>query len=97
MPPFSAGVRREEVKVHVEDGNILEISGERSKEEEQGTDTWHRVERRRGKFRRRFRLPNDADMDAVRSSLEHGVLTVTVPKRLGAVGGQPTVRAIDIS
>ncbi|XP_078433651.1 18.1 kDa class I heat shock protein-like [Wolffia australiana] len=90
------GVKREEVKVHVEDGNVLEISGERSKEEERGTATWHRVERRRGKFRRRFRLPEDADMDAVRSTLERGVLTVTVPKRAGMEGRRPSVRPIDI-
>ena len=84
------------MKVQVEDGNVLEISGERTKEEDKGKDRWHRVERRRGRFRRRFRLPGDADMDKVKSSLEHGVLTVTVPKMAGAVGG-PSVRAIDIS
>ncbi|XVE60854.1 hypothetical protein DITRI_Ditri05aG0160300 [Diplodiscus trichospermus] len=49
------GVRKEEVKVHVEDGNILQISGERSKEEEDKNGKWHRVERRRGSFVRRFR------------------------------------------
>lgn len=37
-----AGVRKEGVKVHVEDGNILEISGERTEEEEEDkSDTWH--------------------------------------------------------
>ncbi|XVF63218.1 hypothetical protein PTKIN_Ptkin09bG0070100 [Pterospermum kingtungense] len=38
------GVRKEEEKVHVEDGNILQISGERSKEKKDESDQWHRVE-----------------------------------------------------
>lgn len=90
------GVKREELNVHVEDGNILQISGERTREEEESTDTWHRAERRRGSFLRRFRLPLDADMDAVRCSLDHGVLTVTVPKREAAAVPQ-TIRAVDIA
>ncbi|XP_078430749.1 16.9 kDa class I heat shock protein 1-like [Wolffia australiana] len=90
------GVKREELNVHVEDGNILQISGERTKEEEESTDTWHRAERRRGSFLRRFRLPQDADMDAVRCELAHGVLTVTVPKR-EAGGPVRSIRAVDIA
>ncbi|CAA7395078.1 unnamed protein product [Spirodela intermedia] len=90
------GVKREELNVHVEDGNILQISGERTREEEESTDTWHRAERRRGSFLRRFRLPLDADMDAVRCSLDHGVLTVTVPKREAAAVPR-TIHAVDIA
>lgn len=64
-----AGVRKEDVKVHVEDGNILEISGERTDEEEEDkSDTWHRVERRRGRFTRRFRLLENANLDGIKCS-----------------------------
>ena len=90
----SKGVRREELNVHVEDGNILQISGERTREEEESTDTWHRSERRRGSFLRRFRLPPESDMDAVCCSLDHGVLKVTVPKKETA---PRSIRAVDIS
>ncbi|GLT50868.1 hypothetical protein SLA2020_243250 [Shorea laevis] len=38
------------------------------------------VERSRGKFLRRFRLPKNAKMDEVKASMENGLLTVTVPK-----------------
>uniref|UniRef100_A0ACD5TWS2 Uncharacterized protein n=1 Tax=Avena sativa TaxID=4498 RepID=A0ACD5TWS2_AVESA len=48
------GLKKEEVKVEVEDGSILQISGERNKEQEEKTDTWHRQERSSGKFLRRF-------------------------------------------
>ncbi|XAR60675.1 hypothetical protein NMG60_11034143 [Bertholletia excelsa] len=74
------GLRKEEVKVEIEDDRVLQISGERNAEKEEKNDTWHRVERSSGKFVRRFRLPENAKMDQVKASMENGVLTVTVPK-----------------
>ncbi|CAL4921936.1 unnamed protein product [Urochloa decumbens] len=74
------GLKKEEVKVEVEDGNILQISGERNMEQEEKNDKWHRVERSSGKFMRRFRLPENAKTDQIKASMENGVLTVTVPK-----------------
>ncbi|OAY80663.1 16.9 kDa class I heat shock protein 2-like [Ananas comosus] len=88
------GVKREEVKVEVEEGGILQISGERSKEKEEKTDKWHRVERSSGKFLRRFRLPENAKLDEVKATMENGVLTVTVPK---TEVKKPEVKAIEIS
>jgi HSP20 family protein len=43
--------------VEIEDDRVLQISEERSVEKEDKNDTWNRVERRSGKFSRRFRLP----------------------------------------
>ncbi|XP_007016441.2 PREDICTED: 17.4 kDa class I heat shock protein [Theobroma cacao] len=88
------GLKKEEVKVEVEEGRVLQISGERSKEQEENNDTWHRVERSCGKFLRRFRLPENAKMDQIKASMENGVLTVTVPKEEEK---KPEVKAIDIS
>ncbi|KAM1053986.1 hypothetical protein FF1_001436 [Malus domestica] len=87
------GIKKEEVKVEVEDGRVLQISGERSREQEEKNDTWHRVERSSGKFMRRFRLPENAKLDQVKAAMENGVLTVTVPKEVK----RPDVKAIDIS
>lgn len=88
------GLKKEEVKVEVEDGRVLQISGERSREQEEKNDKWHRVERSSGKFMRRFGLPENAKMDQIRASMENGVLTVTVPKEEVK---KPEVKAIDIS
>ncbi|KAF7054505.1 hypothetical protein CFC21_062167 [Triticum aestivum] len=88
------GLKKEEVKVEVEDGNVLQISGERNKEQEEKTGTWHRVERSSGKFLRRFRLPDNAKADQIKAAMENGVLTVTVPKKEVK---EPEVKSIQIS
>ncbi|KAF8683637.1 hypothetical protein HU200_044563 [Digitaria exilis] len=88
------GLKKEEVKVEIEDGNVLQISGERSKEREEKNDQWHRVERSSGKFLRRFRLPENAKTEQIKASMENGVLTVTVPKEEAK---KPDVKAIQIS
>ncbi|KAK9123802.1 hypothetical protein Sjap_013404 [Stephania japonica] len=89
------GLKKEEVKVEVEEGRVLQISGERRREAEEKTDNWHRVERSSGKFLRRFRLPENAKVDQVKATMENGVLTVTVPKE--EVKKPHEVKAIDIS
>ncbi|KAL5983456.1 hypothetical protein ACLOJK_017542 [Asimina triloba] len=88
------GLNKEEVKVEVEDGRVLQISGERSREKEEKNDTWHRVERSSGKFLRRFRLPENAKVEEMNAAIENGVLTVTVPKEEVK---KPDVKAIEIS
>ncbi|CAI7843803.1 unnamed protein product [Closterium sp. NIES-53] len=75
------GLRREEVKVQIEDGNVLAIRGERTREKKEDTGRYHRMERSSGKFLRRFRLPENTEVDKVTANTEHGVLTVTVPKK----------------
>ncbi|KAK4722324.1 hypothetical protein R3W88_012557 [Solanum pinnatisectum] len=84
-----------DLKVQIED-DILEISGERVKEEEKGDDKWHRVERRRGSFCRKFRLPENVNVEGISCGLENGVLTVNVPKK-ETQEVPKNVKAIDIA
>ncbi|XP_050290186.1 class I heat shock protein-like [Quercus robur] len=88
------GLKKEEVKVEIEDDRVLQISGERNVEKEEKNDKWHRVERSSGKFLRKFRLPENAKMDQVKACMENGVLTVTVPK---VEVKKPDVKTIEIS
>ncbi|KAL3531753.1 hypothetical protein ACH5RR_005274 [Cinchona calisaya] len=77
------GVRREDVRVEVEDDKILKITGERfmeNVEERHGDQYWNHVQRSRGKYLTAFRLPENSRIDQIRSTMENGVLTVRVPK-----------------
>lgn len=73
------GVKAGEIKVQIEDDNVLVISGERKRDKEDGAK-YLRMERRVGKFMRKFTLPENANVDAISAVCQDGVLTVTVQK-----------------
>lgn len=78
------GLRRDDVSVTVS-GDRLTLQGERKKEREEQNPRFHRVERSYGSFSRSFTLPDDADLDAVKAHCENGELTITIPRRAGAI------------
>ncbi len=75
------GMKQEDIRVEV-DANTLTISGERKHEKEEKDDKkhYHYYERSYGSFERTFTLPHDADGDKIKAKVEHGVLTVDIPK-----------------
>jgi len=72
-------VKKEDVKVTVENG-VLTITGERKFEKEEKGKKYHRIERAYGNFIRSFTLPDDADANKVSAEFKDGVLSVRVSK-----------------
>jgi HSP20 family protein len=72
-------VKKNDVKVRVEDG-VLYISGERNLEKEEKGKRYHRIERAYGSFTRTFSLPEDADAQQVKAEFKDGLLSVHVAK-----------------
>lgn len=73
------GVKKEDVKVTIQDG-MLTIQGERKQEKEDKGKKFHRVECSYGSFVRSFRVPDDADESTVKAEFKDGMLNVTLPK-----------------
>jgi HSP20 family protein len=77
------GVKKDDVKVSVQNG-VLTLQGERNDEEESQGVHFHRVERFHGSFSRSFTLPPSVDANQVKAAFRDGVLTVTLSKRPGS-------------
>jgi HSP20 family protein len=72
-------VKKEDVKVTVENGTLT-ITGERKFEKEEKGKKYHRIERAYGSFMRSFTLPEGAAGDKVSADFKDGVLKVHLPK-----------------
>ncbi|MDH4187817.1 MAG: Hsp20/alpha crystallin family protein [Nitrospira sp.] len=72
-------VKKEDVKVTVENG-VLTIQGERKQEKEDKGKKYHRVERSYGSFVRSFTLPDLVDEEKVKAEFKDGVLNLQLPK-----------------
>jgi HSP20 family protein len=72
-------VRKEDVKVTVENG-VLTLQGERRQEKEEKGKRFHRVERSYGSFVRSFTLPESVDESFVKAEYKDGVLNLHLPK-----------------
>lgn len=72
-------LKKEEVKVSVENGELT-ISGERKSEKEEKGKKFHRIERSYGSFLRSFTLPESVSGDKVTAEFKDGMLMVHLPK-----------------
>ena len=72
-------VKKEDVRVELQDG-MLCLQGERRQEQEEKGKKFHRIERAYGRFERRLALPNDVDPQKVEAEFKDGVLQVHLPK-----------------
>jgi len=83
-------VRKEDVKVSVENG-VLRVEGERKQETEEKGKKFHRVERSYGSFLRTFMVPPDAEESKVAADFKDGILKVHLPKT-----EKPRPKAIEV-
>lgn len=74
------GVEPKDIEITAEKG-VLTIRGERHSRTEENSSAYRRLERRSGKFLRRFTLPDSANLDAISAKHTQGVLEVTIPKQ----------------
>ena len=73
------GVKKEDIKVDVEEDRLV-ISGEKKLKEELKEEDYYKVESYYGSFKRSFSLPENIDMENITASSEDGVLEVVIPK-----------------
>lgn len=85
-------VKKEDVKITVQDG-VLSLSGERRLEKEEKGKKFHRIERSYGRFERSFVLPDSIDEQKIHASYDNGVLHLMLPK---APSTRPTTREIKV-
>jgi HSP20 family protein len=75
-----AGVKKENLKVKVNEDNLLTISGEKPYDSKSESETTIRTERFFGNFTRSFVLPDNLDKDSISASYEDGVLKLVIRK-----------------
>jgi HSP20 family protein len=74
------GVDGSDIEITSDDG-ILTVSGERKSDDTPEDARITRRERVSGRFARRFRLPDAADVEQIRAQARNGILEVRIPKR----------------
>lgn len=74
------GIAEKDLEVTVT-GNRLTVSGKREAETEDRSDRYYTYERSYGAFTRSFTLPDGADTEKLRASLDKGVLLIAIPKK----------------
>jgi HSP20 family protein len=73
------GIRQEDLNIQLT-GNRLAVTGRREDTHRRDEGNQFAMERSFGTFARSFSLPDGVDTRAIKADLDHGVLTVTLPK-----------------
>lgn len=85
------GVKKEDVKITVNDENVLNIKGVKSRpfveskdaaegEVQQSERTYVKAERRFGEFNRSFLLPENINKESIQAKYENGILNISLAK-----------------
>jgi HSP20 family protein len=74
------GIRKEDIKISVNEDKMLIISGTKRKEDQYEDMSYLRSERVYSDFKRSFVLPDNLDTDRIAAKYENGVLEISLPK-----------------
>jgi len=78
------GVKKEDVKITINEDNLLTIRGEKRREEKTEENdekrSFIRIERAFGEFTRSFILPENIRKDSIAAKYENGILMVALEK-----------------
>lgn len=72
-------VKKEDVKVTVDNG-VLTLRGMRKQEKEENGKKFHRIERFYGSFTRSFTLPDNVDEENITAAFKDGMLNLQIRK-----------------
>jgi HSP20 family protein len=78
------GIKKEDLQIALA-GRVLTVRGKREAAEESKAATYSVFERSYGSFTRSFTLPDLIDDEHITADLRDGVLTISVPKKAGAM------------
>lgn len=78
------GLDKEDVKITVNDENVLTIRGEKKRQEKVEKTNYYRLERSFGEFVRTITLPAEVKADEINAKFDKGLLTVSIPKKVPA-------------
>ena len=73
------GIDKKDLKITMKDNNLL-VEGEKKEEKREEKESYLRVERSYGNFRRAFNFGSQLDTKKVNAEFKDGILTVTLPK-----------------
>lgn len=73
------GVAADDIDIAVQDGMLI-VAGEKHVEREVSEKTYLFSEREYGAFQRAFRIPPDADHNAIDAQFKDGILVLKLPK-----------------
>jgi HSP20 family protein len=86
------GIKKEDVKVAIENQRVSIEAESRHEEEKKEGETVVYTERTARKFMRSFMLPSEVDESASDAKLEHGILTLTLPKKQASAAKRLTIQ-----
>jgi HSP20 family protein len=77
-----SGMSKEEIKLSIEEGNVLTIQGQRHSDTKMQEESYIKREMFHGAFKRSFTLPEDADENKLKTEYKDGILKVILEKKV---------------